>query len=411
MNLNPLILGGVILIAAIVEPVPALEVDRAVLPRTTVAGRLLATFRYEKSDGFAGAPDGDSSDFDTSDSAILLRFDKRLYNDKGVGGAMIGLRKVGFESEVEGDVYFNQLNAFFWNENAGVLIGQTRQRNFVVEFPTLRDEDLLDYAYIPDANSYREAEEDVLFAPIGTVDWFLNKGRNAVSLWAGAQTQTNAQGETIAPDINSGGIGWRYEVPETMRYVERIRYAGVFVNYQNVKETVTGETNEGFFSVVAGGESNLNLDPTKVWSTGLQAIYNDGIDDVSFNPADSEDLRLGALRQARSWSVGGYLTFTHRPNLLTRSRAGLLFAYKDYPDQNDATQFSIIPNYVYRLGHGFDIVGQYRFTSFNDGLAMMTGVDTDQTIWAGLVFSFDQTFNDQIGERSSILNMEHGYIQ
>jgi hypothetical protein len=89
----------------------------------------------------------------------------------------------------------------------------------------------------------------------------------------------------------------------------------------------------------------------------------------------------------------------------------LLFAYKDYPDQNDATQFSIIPNYVYRLGHGFDIVGQYRFTSFNDGLAMMTGVDTDQTIWAGLVFSFDQTFNDQIGERSSILNMEHGYIQ
>jgi len=74
MNLKPLILGGAILTAVSVQSVPALEVDRAVLPRTTVAGRLLATFRYERSEGFEGAEDEDSSDFDVSDVGNPIAF-------------------------------------------------------------------------------------------------------------------------------------------------------------------------------------------------------------------------------------------------------------------------------------------------------------------------------------------------
>lgn len=388
----------------------ALEVDRAVLPRLTVGGRLLATPKYEYQGGFEDRSSSNSSDIDVSDSSILLRFDKRIYSQQGVAGAMLGLRKVGEDSEVDGDVFFHQLNAFFWNRDLQLLLGQTRQRNFLVEFPTLRDEDLLDYVYVPDASSYREAEEDILFAPTASLDWFVDRKRNAVSLWSAAQKRTETTGSTKSASLNSGGIGWRYSVPESLRYVERLQNLGLALSYQRVNRTVK-DSSDGFFSVTAGGEMNLGRDPSRVWTAGLQGIYNNGIGNVDFDPAAPESLRLGALRQAESWSTAAYLAYTGRPKLLTRFRAGLMAAYKQYPDNSDAAQFSVIPNLVYRIGHAMDIVAQYRYTHVNDDLAAMTGFDSDHTIQLGLVFGFDQTFNDNIGERTSILNVEHGYIQ
>ena len=59
--------------------------------------------------------------------------------------------------------------------------------------------------------------------------------------------------------------------------------------------------------------------------------------------------------------------------------------------------------------------GQYRADGLASGivfgLASAIGFDRKQSIQFGLVFSFDQRFNDNIGERKSILNLEHGYIQ
>jgi hypothetical protein len=393
------------------RPVLALEVDRAVAPRITVGGRLLATPRYEETDGFAGESDEDASDIDVSDSAILLRFDKRIYNQQGVAGGTIGIRKVGFHSEVEGDVFFHQLNATFWNRDFDVVVGQTRQRNFQVELPTLRDEDLLDYAYVPNASSFREAEEDVLFAPIAGVDWFPAGGRHALTGFVGAQVRTSFAGDEESPEINSYGLGWAYHAPEAMHLIERTRAAGVRLFYQDVDESLSSSGDEDMISLIAGGEWTLNRDPSSVWATGAQGIYNQGLDDVAFDPAASEGMRLGALNQAESWSLAAFLTYTARPNLLTRRRYGLVLGAKDYPDETDASRYSIIPNFVWRLGHAIDLVAQYKYEVLDDGLAAMTGFESDQSIQVGLVFGFDQTFNDQIGERASILNMEHGYIR
>jgi hypothetical protein len=393
------------------RPVLALEVDRAVAPRITVGGRLLATPRYDGAKGFDGQSDEDASDIDISDSSIIARFDKRIYSQQGVAGATIGIRKVGFESEVEGDVFFNQLNATFWNRSIDLVLGQTRQRNFVVELPTLRDEDLLDYAYVPDASSFREAEEDVLFAPIAAVQWNPSGGRNALTSFVGAQARTDLNGDPESPELNSFGLGWAYQTPEAMHLVEHTRLAGVRLFYQNVDESLSPSGDKGMYSLIAGGEWTVNRDPSKVWAVGVQGIYNEGLDDVAFDPGASEGERIGALNQAQSWSLTGFLTYTGRPKLLTRTRYGLVFGIKDYPDETDARSYAIIPNFVWRIGHAIDLVAQYKYEALDDGLAAMTGFESGQSIQVGLVFGFDKTFNDQIGERSSILNMEHGYIR
>jgi hypothetical protein len=393
------------------RPVLALEVDRAVAPRITVGGRLLATPRYDEAKGFDGQSDEDASDIDISDSSIMARFDKRIYSQQGVAGATIGIRKVGFESEVEGDVFFNQLNATFWNRSIDLVVGQTRQRNFVVELPTLRDEDLLAYAYVPDASSFREAEEDTLFAPIAAVQWYPNGGRNALTSFVGAQARTDLSGDPESPEINSVGLGWAYHAPEAMHLVEHTRAAGVRLFYQDVDESLSPSGDTGMYSLIAGGEWTLNRDPSRVWAVGVQGIYSEGLEDVEFDPLASEGERIGALNQAQSWALTGFLTYTGRPKLLTRTRYGLVFGIKDYPDETDARSYAIIPNFVWRIGHAIDLVAQYKYEALDDGLAAMTGFEYGQSIQVGLVFGFDKTFNDQIGERSSILNMEHGYIR
>ena len=64
-------------------------------------------------------------------------------------------------------------------------------------------------------------------------------------------------------------------------------------------------------------------------------------------------------------------------------------------------------NALYRLGQGVDLLMQLSYTDYVDGL----GGGNDAVVQIGMAFGFDAMFNDTIGERDSILNLEHGYIQ
>lgn len=192
------------------------------------------------------------------------------------------------------------------------------------------------------------------------------------------------------------GAGYVYEQPEDLRYVKRLRHAGVLVDGQKV-ETTTGD--EWSYALIAGAETNLNIDPRHSWSLAGQAILNQGVSDtpvVATNLAASE-----------STSMVVSLRFTGRPKLLTRYQAGLTFAYKDFADINDGDHWSVVSNAFYRLGQGVDLLAQVKYTDYNDGL----GGGDDTIVQIGMAFSFDAMFNDSIGERDSILNLEHGYIQ
>jgi hypothetical protein len=185
---------------------------------------------------------------------------------------------------------------------------------------------------------------------------------------------------------------------------------GVLFDVQWEEDSSAGLDGEAH-AVIAGAEFNLNRNPEHSWAVGVQGIYYDGFGGVDFDPAASEGAKRFALRRGKFWSAAASIRYTGRPNLLTRSRAALSFAYKDYPDKESASEFSIVPSYVYRLGHAIDLVGQYMYTHRDDGLAEMEDFETVHQIVLGVSFGFDQVFNDQIGERQSILNLEHGYIQ
>lgn len=376
-----------LLLASIVIAMPsivsALEVDREVMPRIQLGGRIMASVDIPDSDS---DPDAES-EINLADSSLLARFDKRLYGD-GVAGATIGL------TESDDEIAFHQLNAFYWNRDFSVSMGRTRLRNTLLEMPLMRDDDLLNYTHVGNASS--DEEFDQIYATQLSADYLIDRKIQKVGVWAGTRRNSSDAAYVDAPDgFDSVGAGYVYEQPEDLRYVKRLRHAGVLLDSQKV-ETTSGDKWSN--ALIAGAELNLNIDPQNNWSLAGQAIVNQGVDDavVATNLAGSE-----------STSLVVSLRHTGRPHLLMRYQAGLTFAYKEYADINEGDQWSVVSNAFYRLGQGVDLLAQLKYTDYGDGL----GGGNDAVVQVGMAFSFDAMFNDNIGERDSILNLEHGYIQ
>jgi hypothetical protein len=359
---NQLFASGLVLV--MLSPVVmALEVDREVMPRIQLGGRIMASVDMVELDSDPNA----ETNINLADSSLLARFDKRMYGG-GVAGATVGLIEQGGENEDA--VVFHQLNAFYWNRDYAVKIGRGRLRNTLLEFPLMRDDDLLDYTHVGNASS--DEEFDQIFGKQLTFDFFLDQKIQRVGLQAG--TRRNGDTYTSAPDgFDSIGASYIYEQPEDLRYVKRLRHAGLLIDGQKV-ETTAGD--DWSFALVAGVEANLNIDPRHSWSLAGQVILNQGVNDAPV----VANLAAGA---------------------------GLTFAYKDYADVIDGAQWSVVSNAFYRLGQGVDLLMQLSYTDYGDGL----GGGNDAVAKVGLAFNFDAMFNDNIGERDSILNLEHGYIQ
>ena len=370
------------LILSMIAPTAfALEVDREVLPRIQLGGRIIASVNTVDLDS---DPDAES-ELSLADSSLLARFDKLLYSD-GVAGATVGL------AEHDDAVVFHYLNGFYWNRDYAVMIGRSRLGNTLLEMPLMRDDDLLDYTHVGNASS--DEEFDQIYGNRVSFDLFIDQKIQSVGLWIG--TRRNGAAYANAPNgFDSVGASYIYEQPEDLRYVKRLRHAGLIVDGQKV-ETTTGE--DWNFALIAGAEANLNIDPRQNWSLAGQTIVNQGVSGTPVVPN---------LAATESNSMVLSLRYTGRPKLLTRYQAGLTFAYKDYTDIDDGSQWSVVTNAFYRIGQGVDLLAQLSYTDYGDGL----GGGNDTIAQIGMAFSFDAMFNDNIGERDSILNLEHGYVQ
>lgn len=384
-----LVLSGALLVGPFHTGV-ALEVDREVLPRTTVGGRVIATLDAVDNDSTGE----NETEINTEDSAVLVRFDKRMY-ETGVAGAIMGVK------ENEGEVAFHQLQAFYWNRDFNSSIGRMVLRNSLLEFPIIRDEDLLTYTHVGNGSS--NIEFDQRYGDQLTFDWIFDRKIQKLGVWAA--TQRDEPGIPAPGGLNTYGLGYVYELPEDLWYVKRVRHAGVLVDRQKVT-TSTGD--EWMNAVVGGAEFNLNMNPTSNWSMALQTIANEGVDGITASDIASGNPNAVANRaRASSTALVVGLRYTGRPHLLTRYQGALTLAYKDYRDIPDATQWSVVPNFIYRIGQGVDLLAQVKYTDFSSGL----GGGSDTTAQIGIAFSLEATFNDNIGERDSILNLEHGYIK
>jgi hypothetical protein len=402
--LTPKLLAIALLAAALA---PAAGRAQESLPRITLAGNGLVSFNVNGTTAFANGGTR-ATDFGTvndfSDSFLLIRLDRQLY-EKDRAGMVIGFLFPDAENDL-GDVFYNQINVFYASQYFGVTLGRTRLFNFLLEFPTLREEDILEYGFVMNAFSNADNSEFSRYGNVFRLDVFQLNSRLVLSGQVSNWTVTDDRGVKVDDfDLNAFSGALVYRLPDAIRYTGFVRRVGLAIYGQDVD--VPGQ--RWMTTVAAAAALNLTRHPLRNFELRVQGMYNQGVDD----PQDGlGPVRLASPRgRARSKYVVSSVSLRYlaRPYQLDRFQAAITGAYKRYPDL-DATQFAIVPNLFVRLGQGVDLGIQYQFEQFDDTLAQAIGRKREHSVKLTLSFRFQTMFNNYFGERDDILNMEHGYI-
>lgn len=403
---KPLLIGALGLVLA-TGSARALEVDPQVAPEINFAGRALATASYADKD-LGAAGDDSGADVDISDSSLVFGFSKYLFSDVDYGFATFGLSIPEDDSDLDDDIFLHQLQIGIGGPNSELMIGRSRlPASTLIQFPTIRDDDLLDFTHVANASSNREAEEDTIYGGQlrGTLYWPGTSFFSFAALAARVETDAANLADTSrksSTNLNGLSLGLAYDVPEAIKFDSGVRYAGVAIDLQQVDE-LSGTGEDELAALLGGLTYNLNDNPERAWAVDLQGIYNFGI--------SAPDLASPVTRaRAESWSLAAALRFARRPYLQTRWQAALTVAVKDRSDFDDAMSFAVAPSIAWRLGSGIEAMAQYRFVANDDVLGAGLGLDSSHEVLFGLSFAFDATFNESVGQRNSILNLEHDML-
>ncbi|MDQ2695031.1 MAG: hypothetical protein M3Z21_06565 [Pseudomonadota bacterium] len=381
----------------------ALEVDPNVIPEISLGGRVIVTPAHEREDGPEGDEDDTVVEFD--DSSILFGFSKYLFDDENYGFGVFGLKIPEDDTDLDDDIFIHEAHVGVGGPRFEVKLGRSRLTNTLVQFPTLRDDDLLEFTHVLNGHTNTGAEEDQIFGGIVQGSWWFTDAIYVTGAVT-ARTESDAAGDRGSrTDFNGASLGVAYSVPESIKFDRGLRFAGIGVDYQDLEDFADGFTAPGdeTVAVIAGLTYNLSDNPEATWVVDGQGIHNDG--------AEVEGLGEPAQRaRAESTAAVAALRYFHRPYLQTRWQAAVTVGWKDYHDFADAGAYTVAPTFVYRLGSGVDFLAQYRYRHNDDGLAAFTGVEDEHVVAAGLSFSFDHTFNETVGDRGAILNLEHGTL-
>ncbi|MBT6441295.1 MAG: hypothetical protein HOK61_02615 [Alphaproteobacteria bacterium] len=410
MNRTPplKLLAGALLagsLAATASTAFALEIDPNVPPEISLGGRLVGTTNLTSKDRPVGG-EQTNTELDIADTSVSIGLAKYLFRTGGYAFGNFGLVLPEDDSDLEDNLFVHEVRIGVGHKDWEISLGRSRLPNTLVTFPTIRDDDLLAFTHVGNGNANVEAEEDQIYGGVvqGNL-WFTPEWRVMGAATARAETDLANLGSTertSRSDLNGLAAGVFWEMPESIRFDRGLRFAGLSLDWQQA-DRVGGGEEEDISAIIGGAVINLSDDPEASWSIDLQGIYNLG------SSVPSLDANVSRAR-AEQYAVVGALRYIDRPYLQTNWQAALTVGWRDYADISSASAFAITPSVAWRIGSGINVVGQYRYLDQDIALAAAENNSASHTLLAGLTFSLDTTFNESVGERNSILTMEHDML-
>ena len=345
--------------------------------------------------------DESSAVTDFSDTQLLLGLRQKLYNNWRAQ-FVLGLQFPDANSNL-GEVFYNNIFMRIEDEKNIVKVGRTLAQNNLNQFPTLRDDDAIQFTYALNpfsdgVNTQRDQYANVLeYAHIFKQRYILSlHGENFYN--------------SLNPNdfkLNSMGLSFMYKVPFSQKWDRNIiQEIGLsYNNYFTDRPGYSDDFKSSIKNLVFSSTLNLKPDPINFIDFKLQAIQNFGWDEVTAL-TDYFD-----YTRTQSTSVFGTLRYMKRKQKRPNYQFMLGGGYKSLSNLNmDSDQFIMMANSFYRMGENFDVGLQYRFTS-NNGYTKTLFGKNEHRIQLALVYSFDKIFNKQFGDRDQILNLEHNYIK
>ena len=342
---------------------------------------------------------------DFSDTGLLLGFRQKLYCDYR-SQMVIGLQFPDADSDL-GQVFYHHAFMQIENKSNVFKIGRSRVRSTLIEFPTLRDDDALYFTDVLNPFSSGENSEDSQYGNVleasrafGQRFWLSIHGEHFV------ETPVLSDDEEMDFGFNAVGASMEYLVPETQRWNRGILHQiGVGLNsFLTDRPGDFSEMEQALKSLIFSTVLNVHPDPVHFLDVRHQTIYNVGFDEIEeLNGYDD-------LTRASSLATFTALRYLYRRLEQPTAQLTLAFGYKIFPDLSEsADQLQFVANGLYRLGGNFDLSLQFQHRNHGGDLERLLG-KSESIIQAGIVYSVDQSWNEQFDERDSLLNLEHGYI-
>lgn len=343
---------------------------------------------------------------DFSDTSFLIGFRQKLYNQFR-GKFVLGFQFPDAESDL-GQIYFHQVFLQIEDKSNILKIGRSRVKSALIEFQTLRDDDALHYTDVLNPFSSGINTEESQFGNVFELTHIFAQ-RFWLRIHGEHFTETPQPPETSERDfsLNALGMSFEYLVPLTQRWNRPVlAQAGVSLNnfitdrkgYTSLKDSVLK-------NFILSAVFNVRPDPVHFWDLKHQTIYNLGFKEIRRIESYPEMVRAKSL--ATFISVRYLYRRLERPT----AQISASFGYKTFPDLLIGThQLVGITNAFYRLGENFDIGVQFRHERFTGDLERMFGKISTR-IQFSIIYSIDQSWNNQFDDRDSLLNLEHGYIK
>ncbi len=368
-----------------------------VTPEILLGARGITSLNLDYSSG------GDSEEVsDISDTSLLVGFRQKLYS-RYRGTLVIGFQFPDEGSQLE-PILFHQVFLRVEDRTNIFKIGRTRIRSAMIEFPTLRDDDAIDFTDILNPFSSGEDSEDNQYGNIIEVTRIFGQ-RYRISAYGEHLKEEN---ENISRDFgfNALGLSFQYRVPVSQRWNREIlNQIGISLNTALTgRPGYSGEIDKALKSITVSTILNIRPDPVHFWDLRHQSIFNLGFSEVK-GLKDYSD-----LARARSVSTFTSLRYLYRKLERPALQAALSYGYKAFPDlANNSSQHQLIANSFYRIGENFDVGLQLRYQKNSGDLKAVIG-EHETEIQFALIYSIEQLWNSQFDERESLLNLEHGYI-
>ena len=375
-------------------------VEAQVTPEFQLGARGVMSFNV---DNVANRTTSAVNDF--SDTAILIGFRQKLYN-KYRGQLVLGFQFPDADSDL-GQVFYHQIFVKVENKSNILKLGRSRVRSALIEFPTLRDDDAIEFTDVLNPFSTGENTEDNQYGNVFEVARVFAQ-RYWLRVHGEHFTESPIPPATAETDfsLNAIGFSFQYRVPQTQLWNRPfVQQIGVgFNSFLTDRPGYASQIDRALKNLTASFVINLRRDPVHFWDFRHQSIYTFGFEEIQRIAVYQDMPRAKAVASFAS------LRYLYRKLERPTAQIALSFGYKTFPDlQVDTRQWQVVLNGFYRLGENFDMGFQYQFKTYSGDLQKLFGKSETRFQFA-LLFSIDQLWNSQFDDRDSLLNLEHGYI-
>lgn len=340
-----------------------------------------------------------NSRINLSDSALLVGIAERLARKGGIGSFVVGLTSTESTHSPSGtDAFLHQLYLNVQTAKIEGTIGRTDIGTRLVDFPTLRGDDLNEFVNVLDPFSDGNNVQEHRYSNQATVVLHPSL-RSSVNFHA-QNLITSTPGSVGQAGINSYGVAYQYQELAALETLKKVPLWGGGFERRSL-----GNSEGGASNVLYGGlVYNIAPDPIDRIDVRVQDYYAFGNDTRTFGSVTD-------TFRADGNTIAVSLRYLHSPFGVPGYQVSLTAGYKTYDKVKNGNTFGMALTGVKRLGSGFDLVLQYQYQNRQSAYAAAySGVKDEHSIQVGFVFNFNNTFNKHLGPRRSLLNLQHQYV-